>query len=51
VEEQLGPDGVALMCRIKNTLDPHGTLNPGKKVPPSPGVEAAAPPVATLASA
>ncbi len=39
VERQLGPGGIALMRRIKNVFDPHGTLNPGKKVPPLAGVE------------
>jgi FAD/FMN-containing dehydrogenase len=34
VERQLGPGGVALMRRIKDAIDPHGTLNPGKKIPP-----------------
>ena len=33
VEKQLGLGTVALMQRIKKTLDPHDTLNPGKKVP------------------
>lgn len=33
VGRQLGPGGVALMRRIKDALDPRGTLNPGKKVP------------------
>lgn len=44
VERQLGAGGVALMRRIKDALDPRGTLNPGKKVPraqrPSPVPEA-----------
>ena len=34
VERQLGPGTVELMRRIKAALDPHGVLNPGKKVPP-----------------
>src|SRR6202023_1376314 len=34
VERQLGPGTVELMRRIKSALDPHGVLNPGKKVPP-----------------
>ncbi len=34
VERQLGPGTVELMRRIKGALDPHGVLNPGKKVPP-----------------
>jgi glycolate oxidase len=34
VERQLGPGTVALMRRIKASLDPHDVLNPGKKVPP-----------------
>ncbi|HEX3606103.1 MAG TPA: FAD-linked oxidase C-terminal domain-containing protein [Candidatus Dormibacteraeota bacterium] len=33
VERQLGPGTVALMRRIKSSLDPRGLLNPGKKVP------------------
>jgi glycolate dehydrogenase FAD-linked subunit len=33
VERQLGPGTVALMQRIKATLDPTNTLNPGKKIP------------------
>ena len=36
VERQLGPGGVALMRRIKDALDPGGTLNPGKKIPELP---------------
>jgi glycolate oxidase subunit GlcD len=35
VERQLGPGTVELMRRIKGALDPHGVLNPGKKVPPA----------------
>lgn len=35
VERQLGAGTVALMQRIKSTLDPTNTLNPGKKVPVS----------------
>jgi len=35
VESQLGAGTVALMQRIKSTLDPTNTLNPGKKVPPA----------------
>jgi glycolate oxidase subunit GlcD len=34
VERQLGLGTVELMRRIKSALDPHGVLNPGKKVPP-----------------
>ena len=34
VERQLGEAGVALMRRVKAALDPRGTLNPGKKIPP-----------------
>ncbi|MHB8488350.1 MAG: FAD-binding oxidoreductase [Candidatus Dormibacteria bacterium] len=33
VERQLGPGTVELMRRIKAALDPHGVLNPGKKIP------------------
>jgi glycolate oxidase len=33
VERQLGPGTVELMRRIKVALDPHGVLNPGKKIP------------------
>ncbi len=33
VERQLGPAGVELMRRIKDSLDPRGILNPGKKIP------------------
>jgi glycolate oxidase len=33
VEQQLGTEGVALMRSIKNSLDPAGILNPGKKIP------------------
>jgi glycolate oxidase len=33
VERQLGTEQVALMRRIKRTLDPAGILNPGKKIP------------------
>lgn len=43
LERQVGADGVALMQRIKDALDPRGLLNPGKKIP-APGaatVEAA----------
>ncbi|MGA7987946.1 MAG: FAD-linked oxidase C-terminal domain-containing protein [Candidatus Dormiibacterota bacterium] len=35
VERQLGPGTVELMRRIKSALDPHGVLNPGKKIPPA----------------
>ena len=41
VQRQLGPGGVALMRRIKQAIDPGGTLNPGKKIPPLPAAEAA----------
>jgi D-lactate dehydrogenase (quinone) len=33
VERQLGPAQVALMRRIKRSIDPAGILNPGKKIP------------------
>ena len=33
IERQLGEGGVALMRRIKQSLDPRDLLNPGKKVP------------------
>lgn len=49
VERQLGSGGVALMRRIKDALDPRGTLNPGKKIPALPAAEAAEP--GTLAAA
>lgn len=49
VERQLGSGGVALMRRIKDALDPGGTLNPGKKIPGLPAAEAAEP--AALAEA
>jgi glycolate oxidase len=28
--KQIGPEGVAVMRRIKNSFDPKGLLNPGK---------------------
>ncbi len=37
VERQLGPGTVALMQRIKASLDPAGLMNPGIKVPPRSG--------------
>ena len=49
VEQQLGPGGAALMRRIKDAIDPHGTLNPGKKVPP--GAPAGAAPAPAMAAA
>ncbi len=49
VERQLGAGGVALMRRIKDALDPRGTLNPGKKIPALAAAEAAEP--AALAAA
>ncbi|HEX6537616.1 MAG TPA: FAD-linked oxidase C-terminal domain-containing protein [Candidatus Dormibacteraeota bacterium] len=49
VEQQLGPGGVALMRRVKDAIDPHGTLNPGKKIPPL-GVAEAEPAAVAAAS-
>ena len=42
VEQQLGADQIALMRRIKATFDPHGILNPGKKIPAAPAPAATA---------
>ena len=33
-ERELGPGAVGLAQRIKREMDPHGLLNPGKKIPP-----------------
>eukprot|EP00899_Mesostigma_viride_P002714 jgi/Mesvir1/12443/Mv00603-RA.2 len=35
--EELGPEAVALMARIKRTMDPQGIFNPGKVVDVAPG--------------
>ena len=35
VENQLGTETLALMRRIKDSFDPQGLLNPGKKIPPA----------------
>ena len=50
VEQQLGAAGVALMWRIKDTIDPRGILNPGKKLPPVQVAEVQAPTVAAAAT-
>jgi len=34
LERQIGTEGLLLMSRIKQALDPRGLLNPGKKIPP-----------------
>jgi alkyldihydroxyacetonephosphate synthase len=33
MEEELGPDGLALLRRLKAAVDPQGILNPGKLLP------------------
>jgi len=44
VERQLGAEAVELMRSVKQTLDPQGLLNPGKKIPAAPAADGATPP-------
>lgn len=41
LDEELGPGNARVARAIKSALDPHGILNPGKKIPPGPPADSA----------